>query len=161
MLTLRCTCLEQTARVGEAVGRALRPADVVRLFGDLGAGKTTFVRAIARGMGMNEHDVNSPTYTIANEYTSGGRLMVHIDAYRVDDPDETLEQIALAAALRDGGVVCVEWPERLEGALPESALDVRLIHSGEEAREIVLSGALADEHRDLWLGLLPETGGPA
>ena len=121
-----------TEALGRGVGRALRSGDVVRLVGDLGAGKTTLVRAVAAGLGVEPGMVSSPTYVIVNQYPTGSAAarergiveIVHADAYRLGSPedldsvgwDRLVEERSLAA--RAGSVMLVEWPERIAGALP-------------------------------------------
>ena len=125
----------ETEAFGLRLGAALRPGDVVALFGDLGAGKTTLARGILRGLGF-DGEVASPTFPIVVAYEPPDvRLPLwHVDLYRIDDPAE-LEQLALEEALVDGALV-VEWPERLGTVLSETALRLRLERSGERARAL-------------------------
>jgi tRNA threonylcarbamoyladenosine biosynthesis protein TsaE len=100
----------ETAALGERFGRAAAPGLVIGLVGDLGAGKTQFVRGLARGLGI-EARVHSPTFALVNIYTGGRLTLFHLDLYRLD----TREQIAAAGLeqyLRPAGVTVVEWAER-------------------------------------------------
>ena len=126
---------EATQELGSLLASALRPGDVVALFGDLGAGKTTLARGILRGLGF-QGDVASPTFPIVIAYDPPDvRLPLwHVDLYRIDDPSE-LDELALDEAL-DGGALLVEWPERLGAALWRSALRLRLERAGEGARAL-------------------------
>lgn len=109
--------------VAGAVGVLLRAGDVVVLAGDLGAGKTTFVKGVAAALGVDEVIV-SPTFTIAREYE--GRVPVrHVDAYRIEDIRE-LREIGLDELLGGDGVTLVEWGDRISAALPSERLEVRL-----------------------------------
>lgn len=129
-MTLRTASAEETRTAGEALGRLLRPGDVVLLQGDLGAGKTTFTQGLARGAGSDEL-VNSPTFILVNEYR--GRLPIyHADLYRLNDPDE-VAALDLAGISLDGALV-VEWPERGDGLLPEDHVLVRIEHLAPEER---------------------------
>ena len=117
----------ETERVGEELGRCLGRGDVVGLCGPLGVGKTAFVRGVARGLGVAEGAVRSPSFTTAAEYR--GRLaVVHIDLYRhervLPDPDW------LAELLEGDGVALVEWFDRLGASAPERALVVRMAFAG-------------------------------
>ena len=117
----------------EALGARLGvlPADrvqVVHLRGDLGAGKTTLVRGLLRSMG-HAGAVRSPTYTLMEPYRLGGRAILHMDLYRLGDPEE-LEFIGLRDALAEPVLVLVEWPERGEGVLPAADVSIRLAPSG-------------------------------
>lgn len=111
---------------GEAFGRALRLPACVVLAGDLGAGKTTLVRAIARAQGYLE-PVTSPTYSLVHEYLSPRGHIFHLDLYRLRDPSE-LHQLGWDDILRGGGLVLVEWPERAGEHLPEPHVTLRLDH---------------------------------
>src|SRR3954447_20393644 len=126
---------EETRALGEALGRRLGPGDVICLHGPLGAGKTTLAQGIARGLAV-EDVVNSPTFTLVQEYA--GRLPVyHLDVYRLSGPEEAVD-LAFDEMLAAGGVVMIEWPERIEALLPPDRLDVRLELEG-EARRLTLS----------------------
>ncbi len=103
---------EETQDLGTRLGRLLSSGDIVLLFGDLGAGKTTLTQGIARGMGVNPDEyVRSPTFTLVNEY-AGKFPIYHIDLYRLDSLAE-IENIGLEETLFGGGVSIVEWAEKL------------------------------------------------
>jgi tRNA threonylcarbamoyladenosine biosynthesis protein TsaE len=126
---------EETRAVGKALGRRLEAGGVVCLAGPLGAGKTTLAQGIARGLEVAEV-VNSPTFTLVQEYA--GRLPVyHLDVYRLSGPEEAAD-LALDEMLAAGGVVMIEWPERIAPLLPADRLEVRLEPEG-EARRLTLS----------------------
>ena len=137
------TAEAQTIALGAAVGRLLRPGDVVALRGDLGAGKTRFVRGVAAGLGHNPAHVNSPTYVLMHEYTDAAHSappLIHIDAYRLDGAGD-LESLGWDVALEDSAVVVIEWAERIEEALPAHALHITIEHIGEQERRIRIEGA--------------------
>lgn len=122
---------EETRSIGEALGRLLGPGDVVCLEGPLGAGKTTFAQGVARGLGVEEV-VNSPTFTLVQEYA--GRLPVfHLDVYRLSGPEEAVD-LAIPEMIAAGGVLLIEWPERIAPLLPEDRLEIRLVPEGEARR---------------------------
>ena len=95
----------------------LIPGDVIALFGELGAGKTAFVRGLARGLGHTE-PVTSPTYTLVNVY-EGENPLVHFDLYRINGP-EALDELGWYDVNNGKNIVCVEWSERIESELPEN-----------------------------------------
>ncbi len=133
-----CTSSEsETAAAGETLARSLGPGDVVALYGDLGAGKTAFVRGVARGLGFSGR-VSSPTFTIVNEYIAPVPLF-HFDMYRLASSEELFE-IGWEDYLERGGVCCVEWSENVEDALPPGTIRVSITKTGETSREIKIEG---------------------
>ena len=125
----------ETRALGRALGRAAQPGTVLALSGPLGAGKTQLAKGVAQGLDV-QSVVNSPTFVLMNEHEGRLRLF-HIDAYRLDDPEE-----ALAAGLLDerqaSGVTVIEWADRLDGWLPEERLDVRITAMPNDDRARVL-----------------------
>lgn len=127
---------EETERVGELIGRCARPGDVVALWGELGSGKTTLVRGIARGLGIDTRAVTSPTFVIVHEHEGGRLPLMHVDLYRVapaEAPSTGWED-----TLGVGGVTAIEWPDRIEAGLPADRLDVRLTNEGGDTRRVEL-----------------------
>lgn len=122
---------DETRLLGSAIGTAASRGDILLLFGPFGAGKTTLVQGIARGLGI-EGPVTSPSFVLANEYY--GRIpLYHIDLYRVDRMDAaTLE--ALAEYFGGEGICTVEWPASLPTTLVEDAITIELAITGEESR---------------------------
>lgn len=106
----------------------LRDGGIVHLRGDLGAGKTTFARALLQALGVGER-VKSPTYSLIESYRVGERDIHHLDLYRLADPGE-LEWLGLADLWGGSTLVLIEWPERGAGAMPPPDLLLRLAHSG-------------------------------
>ena len=124
-----------TEAAGADLAENLRPGDVVLVSGDLGAGKTTFVRGAARALGV-DGPVTSPTFTIGRRYA--GRVAVaHVDLYRLDGLDGE-DPALLADYLTPDAVAFVEWPERARGSLPDAAVSVLIEHLGGDARRIVV-----------------------
>ncbi len=131
--------------IGHAVGALAAAGDVVALSGELGAGKTQFVRGLAAGMGIDPAAVASPTFVIVHEYPAAPDrpVLVHIDAYRIHSLED-LESIGWdltgGSELRRGAVVVIEWADRLRGTLGEDLLTVDLAHAGEGLRSLVVRG---------------------
>jgi len=132
-----CTKNEaETERAGAELGARIPDGAVVALYGDLGAGKTAFVRGLARGMGIEER-VSSPTFTIVNEYL-GARELYHFDMYRLGGSDE-LFGIGWEDYLSRGGVCAVEWSENVADAFEGDEITVRIRKTGEAEREIEIT----------------------
>ena len=124
-----------TAALGRALGRKLRPGQVVLLNGPLGAGKTAFARGIAEGLGADGEDVSSPTFTIIQEYR--GRVpLQHVDLYRLTPPE--VDDLGLEEMMEDS-VLAVEWPERWHRA-PEGAIVVTITPLSDSKRRIEIAG---------------------
>jgi tRNA threonylcarbamoyladenosine biosynthesis protein TsaE len=119
---------DATRALGFRVAEALDGGLVVYLHGELGAGKTSFARALLTALGVGER-IKSPTYSLVEGYQAGGQPAWHLDLYRIADPGE-LEWLGLDALSDPSAVVLVEWPERGRGALPAPDLEVELSYSG-------------------------------
>lgn len=128
-----------TLHLGGAIGRHARAGDVVLLFGDLGCGKTTLVRGAARSLGVDE-PVTSPSFALLHVY-QGSLPVYHCDAYRLSGLQE-LEDLGFYEWCESGGVVFVEWAERVEGRLPGSVLEVHLEHSADGGRDATVGRIL-------------------
>ena len=130
---------KETEAVGEQFGRMVSDGTVVAMYGDLGAGKTAFVRGMARGMGISER-VSSPTFTIVNEYL-GERTLIHFDMYRLGSADELFD-IGWEDYLARNGVCAVEWSENIEDALEEDIIKVDIRRGADDnQRQIMLTNA--------------------
>lgn len=138
-----------------AFARRLAPAlldgGVVFLRGELGAGKTTFARALLRALGIGER-VKSPTYSLLERYTVNGRDAFHLDLYRIADTGE-LEWLGLDELDSPGTIVLVEWPERGLGALPVPDLEVVLEHDGAGRRAYLTPVSPRSRH---WMPMLED-----
>ncbi len=125
----------ETEIAGKRLAEYLRPGMVVALFGNLGMGKTAFVRGIAEGLGITNR-VNSPTFTIVNEY-DGAVPLFHFDMYRLSSANELFE-IGWDDYLERGGVCVVEWSEKVTGAFPEDTIKVLISRVGDNQRNITI-----------------------
>ena len=125
----------ETENAGRALAASLSPGAVVALYGDLGAGKTAFVRGLARGLGISAA-VSSPTFTIVNEYR-GAIPLFHFDMYRLSGSDELFE-IGWEDYLDRGGVCAVEWSENVEDAFFDDTIRVRIRKLSDNDREITI-----------------------
>jgi tRNA threonylcarbamoyladenosine biosynthesis protein TsaE len=124
---------EETQTVARGLAAQLKPGDVVLLSGELGAGKTAFVRGLAAGLGIDPEAVSSPTFTLVHEYRGGRLTLYHADLYRLDKAateELGLEEIGVA-----DGVLAVEWPDRLTHGMP-AALAVNIEIVDESTRRL-------------------------
>ncbi len=127
-----------TLEAAAALAATLGAGDVVLLRGDLGAGKTVFVKGLARGLGLSADVVTSPTFTLVHEYRGGRLPLVHLDLYRVERID--LDEVGFNPALAESGVLVVEWAERLT-RVPVGAVVVGITDRGGDARGISIGPA--------------------
>ena len=126
---------DETEAVARRLAERLNAGDVVLLSGNLGAGKTAFVRGLASGLGIDPGEVSSPTFTLVHEYRGGRLVLYHVDLYRLEGANAGelgLEEMGVA-----DGVLAIEWPDRLAHALP-SATDVTISIVDENTRRVVI-----------------------
>lgn len=129
---------------GARLGRLLPTRLVVYLEGDLGAGKTTLVRGVLRGLG-HQGSVRSPSYTLIEPYELAGVRVYHLDLYRLADPEE-LEYLGLRDISAEEAILLIEWPERGGGALPPPDLMVQIRFQG-KGRHLSLEPMTLEAHR--------------
>jgi tRNA threonylcarbamoyladenosine biosynthesis protein TsaE len=122
---------DETMLLGEKLAKLLSPGDVLTLEGDLGAGKTTFTKGIAKGLDI-KRTVNSPTFTIVKEYM-GKYPLYHIDAYRLEDSEE---DIGFENYFQGDGITVVEWSEFIMDFLPAERLHIKVTYDGNQKRKI-------------------------
>ncbi|WP_164670264.1 tRNA (adenosine(37)-N6)-threonylcarbamoyltransferase complex ATPase subunit type 1 TsaE [Virgibacillus doumboii] len=120
---------EETIQTAERLALLVKPGDVITLEGDLGAGKTTFTKGIAHGLGV-KRTVNSPTYTIVKEY-EGELPLYHMDVYRLEDSDE---DIGYDEYFNGDGITVVEWAHFIEDYLPVERLNIKISYVDEHSR---------------------------
>lgn len=126
-------------RFGEKIGKQLRGGEVIELIGDVGAGKTTFVRGLARGMGISEA-IASPSFTISRMYDGRRRMMLaHYDFYRLQEPGILALELNEAINNRDT-VVVVEWARTVQHILPTDRIVLHILSPTENARSVEISG---------------------
>jgi tRNA threonylcarbamoyladenosine biosynthesis protein TsaE len=134
-LTITTHSERETADVGRELAARLQAGAALLLVGDLGAGKTAFVRGVAQGLGAEPTEVSSPTFMLIQEYRGGRLALVHVDLYRLNHPRE-VDDLGLDE-LGDGGVLAIEWAEKLRYR-PENAIEVRITHGEGDDRIIEL-----------------------
>lgn len=128
---------EDTEKIGEQIGANLRGGEVLELTSDVGGGKTTFTRGLARGAGSKDR-VASPTFTVSKQYDAPKCTIVHYDFYRLEDPG--IMRMELAETMSEpSNVVVIEWSDIVQGVLPEKRVQIRFVSNGDEAREVILT----------------------
>lgn len=121
--------------IAAAFATRLGPGDTIALHGNLGAGKTQFVRGLVQALGGNPRAVSSPTYVLLNIYDTKTLTVYHLDAYRVST-EEDFQAIGFEELLDQAGIVVVEWADRIPHLLPEKTIHVRIEPTGETSRNI-------------------------
>ena len=130
---------EETFEVGRTIGMNAKPGQIYTLTGDLGVGKTVFTQGVAAGLGITE-PVNSPTFTIIQEYEDGRLPLYHFDVYRIGDLEE-MEEIGYDDYFFGQGICLIEWAELIEEILPEKRIEVTIekdLEKGFEYRKITI-----------------------
>ena len=134
--------LEDLDRAARAFLEAIGENTLIAFYAPMGAGKTTFTTALCKVLGVQEDAVSSPTFAIVNEYrAASGRPVYHFDFYRIEDPREALD-IGLYDYLDSGELCLMEWPENIEGLLPEETLKVQISVQPDGSRELRWEDAL-------------------
>lgn len=126
---------EETQALAKDLAKKLKPGDILLFFADLGAGKTTFIQGLAKGLGLKQK-VTSPSFILANEYP-GKMPLFHIDLYRLED-GQSIEDLGLEEYYEKGGVVAIEWAERMGKNLPPKAKKIKIKSLSENKRKITI-----------------------
>lgn len=137
---------EETVDAGVKLGKMLSAGDVIAFKGGLGAGKTTFTRGIAVGLGLGDN-VTSPTFALVNEYIGKKISLYHFDMYRIETSDD-LESTGFYDYPFEGNVVAVEWSENIADALPENTIYISINTIDDDTREITVENG--DKYASAW-----------
>lgn len=146
MLQITTKSEKETENLGRVFASKLKPRSIIALYGDLGAGKTAFVRGLARGLGI-EKKVSSPTFTIVNELSENGKTLIHFDMYRLSGSDELFD-IGWEDYLRRDCILAVEWSEIVDDIYTGDEISVKIEKLGDNERRITFGGNL-DENFSL------------
>ena len=133
----RLTSARNTEALGFAIGRELTGGEVIGLYGDLGTGKTVFVRGLASSLGIPPEQVTSPTFTLIHEY-QGRLLLVHVDLYRIESVGE-INHIGLQEYYNPNTAVVIEWANRMESELPQDHLAIHFRHAKRSVRIVTFT----------------------
>lgn len=128
----------ETRKIASTLAATLRPGAILLLSGDLGAGKTAFVKGLAEGLGVDARDVTSPTFTLVHEYRGGRLPLIHVDLYRLERAD--LLELGMDSDLAATGVVAIEWAERLADSIADPIV-VKISDAGGDRRAIDVTAA--------------------
>lgn len=138
MIRVKTSSPEETISFAAEIGKMLRGGDIIAYRGGLGAGKTTFTRGLAVGMGLPD-EVSSPTFALVNEYRGKEITLYHFDMYRIMNA-EALETTGFYDYISDDGVIAVEWSENIDGCLPDNTIKITIEALGEDERLITVEG---------------------
>jgi len=129
----------ETIRLGKRIGALLQPGDVVALSGELGAGKTHFIKGLATGAGVGKSTyVSSPSFTLINEYP-GKVPFYHIDLFRLESQKEA-ERLGLEDYFQGGGITAIEWADKIPRLLPKEMVSIHIVYTGKNTRSIKMIG---------------------
>ena len=133
---IKSTSADMTQQLAQRLGRHLRGGEIIELLSDLGGGKTTFVRGLARGMGSHD-GVRSPSFTVSNQYQANDLTLYHFDFYRLDDPGVLAHELAEIMTDKKA-IVAIEWANIVAQVLTRPHLIISLKQTGEHTRDIVI-----------------------
>ena len=122
-----------TMSIGFEFSKEIKAGDIIAIEGEIGAGKTTFIKGVLKGLGY-KGNVNSPTYTLINEYQADNKI-IHIDCYREKNINRWID-IGFIDYLNDDNIIIIEWPEYIRKILPSNTIDIYIEHIKESTREI-------------------------
>jgi tRNA threonylcarbamoyladenosine biosynthesis protein TsaE len=138
-MVLQTKSTSETVRIGKRIGSLLRPGDVVALVGELGTGKTQFIKGLAEGLGLGKPTyISSPSFTLINEYP--GRVpFYHIDLFRLTSEKEA-EELGLEEYFQGEGITAIEWADRIPSLLPDENLWIHIYYTGKNTRSLEIIG---------------------
>ena len=139
-MTTISNSVAETEAIAAELAQSLHGGECIALNGNLGAGKTQFVRGLVQGLNGPSRGVSSPTFVLLNVYPGGRLTVYHLDAYRVSGADD-FEAIGFSELLDQGGVVVVEWAQRVKDLLPENCIQISIDPLGENSRRITVENA--------------------
>ena len=138
-MVIQTKSASETIRIGRSIGGRLLPGDVVALVGELGAGKTQFIKGLAAGAGIgNPTYISSPSFTLINEYP-GKVAFYHIDLFRLGKEEEA-EELGLEDYFQGEGITAIEWADKIPSLLPKELLLIRIAYTGRNTRRLEISG---------------------
>jgi len=138
-MVLQTRSTSETIRIGKCIGSLLLPGDVVALVGELGTGKTQFIKGLAAGVGIGKPTyISSPSFTLINEY-KGKIPFYHIDLFRLG-AEKDAEDLGLEEYFQSGGITAIEWADRIPSLLPGEMLWIQISYTGKNTRSLEIIG---------------------
>jgi tRNA threonylcarbamoyladenosine biosynthesis protein TsaE len=128
--------VEETEQIAGEIAKKVKNGGLVCMFGDLGTGKTTFTKGLAKELGIEKFSVKSPTYTYMRQYIINDRAFFHIDLYRIEELDELLEAEMKEIIENKENIIIIEWAEKMKSILPTKRIDIKLKYISKDEREI-------------------------
>lgn len=140
MKTIEIPTPEALPQAARAFAEMMGDNTVFAFYGDMGAGKTTFINALSEALGVDPSETASPTFALINEYRSDttAELIYHFDFYRIEDLEEALE-LGIEDYFDSGAICLIEWPERIAAALPADTVSVRITVNDDDSRTLTIS----------------------
>ncbi|MGE5196250.1 MAG: tRNA (adenosine(37)-N6)-threonylcarbamoyltransferase complex ATPase subunit type 1 TsaE [Anaerolineae bacterium] len=138
--TLTCFSAEETYNCGKKLGRSLVSNSIVAFFGDLGSGKTTFVKGLGSGIGLNPQEITSPTFTYLNIY-AGSKVLYHFDLYRLSSVDDFIS-MGFEDYWSAEGICCIEWSEKIRSILPIKTITICMESLCTDTRKITIQNLI-------------------
>lgn len=136
---------EELDKLAASIGAVVKKNDIIALIGDLGTGKTTFSKVVAKELGIKEH-LKSPTFNYVLSYTGEKMNLNHFDVYRISDPEEIYE-IGFEDYLHNDSLTIIEWADLIESELPNEYIEIRLYHNDENTRKVSIK-YIGDKKRE-------------
>lgn len=151
IFTIITSSPDETRRLGEIIGGLMTGGELVAIDGELGSGKTVFVKGLACGLGIKDKDVSSPTFVFVREYK--GRLtLYHADLYRINRASD-VEDLGLFDFIGGEGIMACEWADKAGGLLPDNRIDIEMIYMDNDNRKIALKGSAGAHEKILRDGI--------
>lgn len=130
--------VEDTEQIATEIAEKIKDGGLICMFGDLGTGKTTFTKGIAKELGIEKFSVKSPTYTYIRQYSIKNKTFYHIDLYRIEELDELLEAEIKEIIGNSKNIIIIEWAEKMKSILPKKRIDIYLKYISKDEREITI-----------------------
>ena len=143
-LVLTTNNADETMHIGKTLSKVLKAGDILLFYGGLGAGKTTFTKGVASGLGIDDH-IHSPTFTLIHEHYGKNLKLYHVDLYRIESLEE-IENLGIDECIYSQAITLIEWSEKFGNNLPQNRIDIKIKHQGDFLREIIFE---SESHKNI------------